>query len=307
MSELSRSLTRRSFPDKSPIYTKYVESLPRRPYCKNEITGKRLIRPAEQAVKFLHLQPNTDFVWRWMVFDIDSPESFTAHEDHRCPPPTYIALNRENGHGHAGYLLETPVTAFTTSSAKARSFYLDVQRGMTFRLGADTAYTGDLTKNPLHPHWETAWLAQIPHRLDVLNDCLSKEDKRRRERDVEVGMGRNVTLFDSVRARAYKQVLKAKKAGLTMPQFQSHLEREAVWTNSTFALPLPFTEVRSICRSVASWCWEEFTVAKFSHIQRQRALVPWKGVVTLKDTKPWEAAGISRATWFRNRSKPLLS
>jgi hypothetical protein len=237
-----------------------------------------------------------------MVFDIDSPTAFTAHEDRDCPVPTYIALNPANGHGHAGYLLETPVTSFTTSSSRAQSFYRDVQRGLCYRLGADTGYTGFLTKNPLHPQWQTAWLSVRPHRLDTLNDCLSADDKLRRPRDVEVGIGRNVMLFNAVRVKAYKEVIKAKKAGSSMGAFQSQLEGYAAGINGNFDNPLSPSEMRSVCRSIAGWCWEEMTMAKYSLYKSRCAKKRWEGVTLTKYSKPWEAEGVSRATWYRKRA-----
>jgi len=281
----------------------YVLSLPHRPYCTNRIGSNPIQMSAEKAIGYAHLTPNRKENYTWLTFDIDSPQSFTAHETGDCPPPTYIALNPANGHGHAAYLLDTPVLSYSTSSQKALRFLYDVKRGMTRRLGADMSYCGWLTKNPLAPCWETAWMATRPHRLDSLNDCLTKNDKRWMPRFEESSMGRNCTMFDSVRSYAYREVLKAKKAGISLQQFQSSLEGVASGVNATFSAQLTYPEVRSICRSVASWVWDEFTLTKFSALQKRRAQLRWMGHVPDASPKPWVLAGVSKATWYRNLAK----
>jgi len=287
--------------------SRYVDLLPRRPYCTNRIGPEPLMRRSDLAVKYKHLQFNPPGIIRWMVFDIDQPESFFAHEDRGCPPPTYISLNRANGHGHAGYLLESPVFTGTGHNETAVRFFEDVQRGMTNRMGADTSYPHFLTKCPLSTEWETAWIATRPHRLDTLNDCLDKNDKRRTVKFEQTAVGRNVALFDAVRSYAYKNTIKAKKSGISLQSFQSTLESVAGGVNADFAIPLTTAEVRGICRSVTKWVWNEFTPVKFSQIQSQRRMKGVDVAKTLKLTQPWVALGISQATWYRRRGTGCIS
>ena len=254
------------------------------------------------AAGYSMIQHNSPLLWQWLVFDIDHPDSYTRVEDSGCPPPTFIALNRDNGHGHLAYMLEAPVSAFSSSSRKAMKFYEDVERGMTHRLGADRGYGGFLSKNPLSSRWETDWQAAHPYRLDTLNDYLDPSDKRRPLTREPSAIGRNVTMFNAVRAVAYKHCLKFKRAGRSLSEFATMLREVAEGVNSTFPISLLHAEIKGIVRSVAKWVWDEFCLERFSAIQRTRVLKRWSTAPTLTALKPWESINVSRATWYRKQA-----
>lgn len=279
----------------------YVRSLPDRPYCTNLLGGRLHIRDASKAAGYAMIQHNSPLLWRWMVFDLDHADSYFQIEDRGCPPPTFVAINRDNGHAHAAYLLDTPVSAFAKSSRKAVSFYEDVERGLTHKMGADRAYSGFLSKCPLSSRWETDWQAVTPYRLDTLNDYLDKSDKRKAPIIERSAIGRNVSTFDALRAVAYRECLTFKKAGKKLEDFILMLRHVADATNCTFPLRLSNAEIKSLVQSVARWVWEKFSVERFSRIQRDRGLKRWSKTVTLTSTMPWLAAGVSRRTWERKR------
>lgn len=238
-----------------------------------------------------------------MVFDIDGDDAYFRPEERGCPLPTFIALNPANGHGHAAYLLEAPVSAYSTSSLKALKFFDDVQRGLTSKLGADRAYNGFLSKNPLSARWETVWQAQIPYRLDTLNDCLSKADKRKIPIAEPTAIGRNVTIFDAVRAVAYRHVLRFKQDGKSMDDFGDFLRDAADAANCAFPSRLAFSEIKGIVRSIAKNTWNYFSLERFREIQRERVNKRWSKAPTLTATKPWASEGISRARWYRKQNR----
>jgi len=242
-----------------------------------------------------------------MVFDIDSPNAYDRAEERGCPAPTFIALNRANGHAHLGYLLQSPVSAFDSSSRRAMGFYSDVERGLTHRLGADTAYPGFLSKNPVSETWTVDWQARIPYQLATLNDCLDKADKRRRPKQEVNGAGRNCTLFDTLRPIAYKQWRVLHKAGKTRDGLEHMLKVAAASTNATFPVPLTRAEVNGIVRSVARWVWNKFSAQSFSALQSARGKKAWSKTSTLTATKPWEAMGISRRSWYRHFGTKTIS
>lgn len=279
----------------------YLSKLPAKPYCTNRIGSRPLIRNASRALEFANIQHNTPMVWWWLVFDIDGEDSFTRAEDRGCPPPTFIAINRENGHGHAAYLLDAPVSAFAASSRRAMNFFADVERGLTRRLGADSAYAGFLSKNPLSPRWETAWQAMIPYRLERLNDCLTRADKRKTAERESSAIGRNVTLFDAMRDIAYRECLGFKKAGKSAEAFATFLLNAVEAVNLAFPVKLSHAEMKGIARSVSKWVWSVFNEQTFSAIQRARGKKSWSKTRTFSATKPWEAEGVCRRTWERRR------
>ena len=79
-----------------------------------------------------------------------------AEYKHVVPAPTITVVNRQNGHGHLLYGIDTPVRMETWGGRRAPARYLaDVERAMTVQLGADPSYSGFTCKNPLHRHWVT--------------------------------------------------------------------------------------------------------------------------------------------------------
>lgn len=280
----------------------YLQTLPERPYCTSRL-GRLLIRSASRAVGYSMIQHNSPLMWRWMVFDIDGDDSFTRAEDRGCPPPTFIALNPENGHGHAAYLLQNPVSAFEKSSRRAMRFFEDVERGFTYKLGADPAYASFLSKNPLSTQWKTAWQAAIPYQLETLNDYLTRADKRKAPKREESVFGRNSTVFDAMREIAYRQCLDFKKRGKSVECLSAMLCNAVEHINRGFPAALSHAEMKGIARSVAKWVWEKFSAKQFSALQQARGRKRWSKTVTLSATKPWEQHGISRRTWERRRKQ----
>ncbi len=279
----------------------YLRTLPERPYCTNRLGGRLHIRDRQRAAEYSMIQHNSPLVWHWMTFDIDSSDAFFHSEECGLPPPTFVALNRANGHGHVAYQLETPVLAFSSVGTKAMQFFADVERGMTRRLRADWAYPGFLSKNPLSDQWETAWMAAKPYRLDTLNDYLDPADKLRIDKGELSGVGRNIALFEAVRKVAYRQWLSVNKTGKMQGDFEIMLRDFADATNAAFRPPLSHAEVRGIARSITRWVWGKFSLAQFSAIQRARSEKRWSIKPTLTKVRPWESQGISRATWYRRQ------
>lgn len=288
------------------MYTpQYISTLPSRTSCCDALGAGMLLKRshADSAVTLRHLQPNAEYERKWMVFDVDKKGAWFLPDEVGLPTPNYIATNCATTHAHIGYLLETPVGVSGAHRDGPRRFYEAVYRGFSRRLGADPCYTGFLTKNPVHPHWLTDWRTNMPQRLDELNDSLSAEDKRWRPKtESESPIGRNCSLFDGLRAIAYKSVLKFKKAGDDLGGFREYLTKHAMALNAVFDRPLFTAEVAGIVRSVAKWCWKEFTLEKFSAIQSARVQKRWGAPIG----NPWVAMGISRRTWQRRKAAGTL-
>jgi hypothetical protein len=75
--------------------------------------------------------------------------------------------------------------------------------------------------------------------------------------------------------------------------------------NLDFTAPLSFAELRGIIKSVARFTWRNFSLERFSEIQSKRGIrgmaSRWVGRTSLDESRPWEADGISRRTWFRRQ------
>ena len=78
-----------------------------------------------------------------------------------------------------------------------------------------------------------------------------------------------------------------------------------------FLEPLPYSEIKATAKSIAKYCWKRDTYHYNEFIYRQ-ALKGSKGGKVSKrkpvpdseqSLKPWEELGISRATYYRRKSK----
>ena len=185
-------------------------------------------------------------------------------------------------------------------------FYGAVERGIARRIGADRGYVGLITKNPVHVHWQAEWRREEPYTLAELAHCLVFEDMRPDPTIATTfGAGRNCTVFDELRAIAYREV--RRFAGKSLDQFKARLEHVALGINQQFPQALQLSEIRSIVKSVAGWTWRHFNPERFSARQsflgKRANAKRWAGHVSAEKAKPWLAEGISRRTWYRRRRR----
>jgi hypothetical protein len=258
--------------------------------------------PKEQAKDFAYIQHNSPNVLKWLVFDVDNPDSFERIEESGLPAPNFITFNRQNGHAHVGYGLDSAVYCFDQKGLRALSFASDVERGITRRLGGDWSYGGHLCKNPLSSRWETAWPASRLYPLETLNDWLTPADKAKHFN--LAGLGRNASLFETLRRQAYTLWFQHYKAGGNQASFAARIEHLAEGVNKQFANPLSSLESRGIARSVARWINKHFSPEGFRSRQSTRAKMRWSKTTPLSQSRPWEAEGICRRTWERRRKCP---
>jgi hypothetical protein len=326
--------------------------IPSKPYCADVLDEGLRIRSRSAVLLRRHVQINGPASFAWMPHDIDHPHAYYAHDDANVPQPNVIMINPQNGHAHSAYLLANPVARHSASRIAPLRYYGAVERGIARRLDADRRYTGLITKNPLHADWHVEWRREEPYTLPELADWLFDRDMAP-DPSVEttLGAGRNVMVFDQLRALAYREVLQSKRdaaGSVGLAAFRARLEAVALGINRQFPKALGLPEVRAIAKSVAKWTWARFTLEKFSSVQSYRAKARtrrneamvreisegsdpthrsmsaaslagslkrsartarrlWAEPRHLYEARsharqrPWEAAGVSRATWYRRR------
>jgi hypothetical protein len=277
--------------------------LPRRPYCADDPHEGLIALPTHIATTKSHIQLNPAHLKHWLVFDIDTPRAALSWELAHLPPPNWISVNTRNTHAHCGYLLEIPVIAGRNGHEKPLSYLAAIEAAYRLKLRADPAYKGFVCKNPLHSTWNTWFLHCHAYSLGELAEWVSLSAASMTMPD-QVGVGRNVTLFDVLRKWSYHMALTYKSAGASREQWVRALLHEAEGLNSKFDTPLAFPEVRAISKSIAKWTWRHFTPERFREIQRSRAEKRWSKPrpTSLEQSKPWKTLGISRRTYF-NRKK----
>jgi hypothetical protein len=206
------------------------------------------------------LEINPPSLVSWLVFDIDRDNAAFAWQDvFGLKAPHLAIINQDTGHAHLWYKLASPVCRSNAGRIKPLEYLAAIQRTYTSLLGADPGYAGLVTKNPLHPAHGLLIFRPLskPYALSELASNVDLLPKPRKSEVVQ-GLGRNCTVFDTVREWAYKAI-----SGYWRPDGISHwkkaLRSECKAINQTFQKPLPESEIRAISDSIASWTWKRMT------------------------------------------------
>lgn len=283
-------------------------SIPRRPYCSNNLEQGLIIRPGACALEHLYIQPNPPTSRRWLIFDVDHPGAVLTWDDAHLPPPTIITINPENRHAHILYGLAVPVVTTEAGRGAPVRYAAAVEAAYSERLGSDAGYAGLITKNPFHSGWSTL----TPGKLYELGELAEWVDlsSRRARREV-VGLGRNCTLFDDLRHWAYSHLEKHQG---DFDSWLRALQRRAGALNA-FPQPLPIREVAGIARSVGRWTWKRYRGRlpdeQFSAKQAARGRRGGRPITAgLPGHRPWEDMGLSYDQWrkhitLQNKMKAL--
>jgi hypothetical protein len=246
------------------------------------------------------------------LFDIDRSSAASAWEDADLPPPAWTSINRINGHAHSAWGLRAPVLTSGLGARDAPMRYLcAVESLMRERLQADQGFSGLITKNPAHPLWMTLRGPCMVYDLAELAEHLPGLEKHipKRGRVDNVGLGRNVTLFDTLRQWAYKAIRKHWGGGLQgWNAWLSECNSRALTMNADLfgGKLLDGREVWHIARSVGRWTWQHTTEEGFSAWQSVQGAKGGRPRTTTAEGNPWEAEGISRRTWYRRRQSGVL-
>jgi hypothetical protein len=131
----------------------------------------------------------------------------------------------------------------------------------------DWAYAGQLTKNPIHPSWETIYGSNTPYELKQLVTIHTpRQMPRKPER--AAGLGRNVTMFDTARTWAYRAWWHHRTG--TMNAWDKIVLQYCHHINTQFAAPLPLVEIQATSQSISRWIWRNFDETKFRALQAHR-------------------------------------
>jgi len=289
------------------------DRLPRRPYCSDDLSKGLRIRSLGQALNKPYIQINPPHLRVWSIYDVDREGGGLAWEVANLPPPSWAAINRENAHAHLVWGLSAPVLVDSPNMRQAPLRYLcAIEAAFRTKLNADVGYSGLITKNPAHPLWLVLRGPRIGYELRELADYVDLPKHLPKRKPEEVGLGRNVALFDWLRHYAYKQIRYYKGDVRNFVVWQSHLNNKALERNGEFMYPLDRREVWYIVKSVSKWVWRRFDIEasdrRFRALQaaRGRASGEARRQGSISESQPWLAEGISRATWYRRRRSGLI-
>ena len=289
-------------PKQQPQLELFSQRLPRKPYCTDDLSAGLFIRRAMRAIEKRYIQHNGPTHKYWLAFDVDRPHATFEWQDLNCPAPHITIQNPENGHAHLLYGLSVSVRTAADGSTAALRFAAAVEHALAIKLKADIAYSGLIVKNPLHHEWKVNAFQSELYDLHWLADWLDLSSYSDRRKNLpDYGLGRNYGLFERLRKWAYKAI---RQGWPDYEQWLMACEDRATAYND-FASPLPAAEVRHTAKSVAKFVHRNFNAAAFSQWQsnngKRSGAARRKGSIT--EAKPWEAFGVSRATWYRRYKK----
>jgi DNA-directed RNA polymerase specialized sigma24 family protein len=238
-----------------------ADRLPRRPYCSDDLSTGLRIRSLAQALTKPYIQLNPPHLRVWSIFDVDREGAAFSWEQANLPPPSWAAINRENGHAHLVWGLAAPVLVDGQNMRLAPLRYLcAVEAAFRAKLDADSGYSGLITKNPTHPLWRLLRGPRIDYELSELADYVDLPRHLPKRKPEEVGLGRNVTLFNWLRHFAYRHIRHYRSGVRNYVIWQAYLNSKALERNGDFQYPLDSREVWYIVKSVAKWTWRRFDI-----------------------------------------------
>ena len=291
----------------------FTSKLPSKPYCSDDLSYGVKVRPKHIALLKRYIQPNHPYYTQFFVFDLDYP---TAYVDYfysmtGVPTPNLIVENPENGHAHYIYELKTAIYKTDASKPKPIQYGNAVYNALRGVLNADVGYTGLITKNALHKHWRTHVLREQPYTLDQLSEHLeltSKQINKPIAPDEAVGLGRNCCVFHTVRKWSYVEIRKFR--GSIYSKWLDTVIAECLKVNGQFTDPMSYNEVKGIAKSIARWTWKRdpHCYAMFIERQSMKGKKSKRGAKpdSARSMKPWEAMGISRAWYYKQKKKGFL-
>ncbi|MEV7899476.1 replication initiation protein [Streptomyces cyaneofuscatus] len=232
--------------------------LPLRPYATNRLQEgiRRERRPVAMTRRYVEANPSA--LSNLLVVDVDHSDAVlrAVSSVGSHPLPNAVVENPVNGHAHAVWALAEAVTRTEYARRKPLAYAAAVTEGLRRALDGDAAYSGLMTKNPLHVDWSTEWLHGGLHTLGGLEEALSDHMPPVRWRETKrfrtniTGLGRNCSIFETARTWAYREVRHHFGSPDTL---HTAIHAEVHTRNAEFTEPLPTVEARAIANSIHRW------------------------------------------------------
>lgn len=232
--------------------------LPLWPYATNQLSEgiRRERRPVAMTRRYVEANPSA--LSNLLVVDVDHSDAVlrAVSSVGSHPLPNAVVENPVNGHAHAVWALEEAVTRTEYARRKPLAYAAAVTEGLRRALDGDAAYSGLMTKNPLHMDWSTEWLHGGLHTLGGLEEALDGHMPPARWRETKrfrtniTGLGRNCSIFETARTWAYREVRHHFGSPDTL---HTAIHAEVHTRNAEFAEPLPGVEARAIANSIHRW------------------------------------------------------
>jgi hypothetical protein len=240
------------------VESQFYNGLPKMAAVCNSFADGVEVKHRKMAVNFSNIEHKPKQLIRSLCFDVDSENSLYQWHDNNCLEPNWIAINPENGHAHYGYLIKDPVSNGLKSRIKPIAFVDAIERGMTVKLGADLAYSGFMTKNPMHDKWDVLTGEENPYALNDLADNVPLVWKTKKDQAEDLSeLGRNSTLFAQCRFWGYRNAERYKQTS-NYESFYNAVKAVCDHHNMQFHSLLPESEVKNVAKSIAQYSFYKY-------------------------------------------------
>ena len=189
------------------VIERFIKHLPEKVQSTDDFEYGIKYRKKEKALNYIYIGLN-HLYRKYIVIDIDKPQSAFLWEEKKLPPPSIITINPKNTHCHYLWEIKTPVIYTENGRVKPQQYFENTDLALTTILNADKGYTGYITKNPIHNTWKiiTHHTSYEIEDFGEYIDVFSHKKQRKCKSIAESGEGRNVTLFNILREWAYVRV-----------------------------------------------------------------------------------------------------
>lgn len=120
----------------------FMDNLPKKPYCSNDLSQGLLVRPKEIAVNFKYLQANSPYYQHYLILDLDYDAVMAEilYSKTGTPLPNILVENPENGKAHLLFHLKTPIYTTDASRPKPIIYANAILRRLQTLFDADLEY-----------------------------------------------------------------------------------------------------------------------------------------------------------------------
>ncbi|HLS02820.1 MAG TPA: replication initiation protein, partial [Beutenbergiaceae bacterium] len=131
----------------------------------------------QTALKRRYIEANPQAISNLLVVDIDKEDALLRSIwDRDKWRPNAVVENPANGHAHAVWALEEPITRTEYARAKPLAYAAAITEGLRRSVDGDKSYSGLITKNPEHDHWNATWWTETLYTLPQLEEHLTGND-----------------------------------------------------------------------------------------------------------------------------------
>ena len=244
--------------------------------------------------------------WATLTLDCDNRRDLIDLAD--LPPYNWIVWTPRGA--HLTWCLSSPVGKHRAARPEPERYLSRVAEYYHAHVAADPAFNG-MGRNPTNENQKTSWGATEPYGLQQLSSVIPFNWKR--PKVAQTAVGRNVCLFQS----GCKWAGRSENRGLAvLPALYSILPR-VLDIHGEGHPPHVFAddEIAGIARSIERYrekwarhgwhapAWIERQAARGRMGKGKPRQASLYDQLNNEDARPWQADGVSRRTWYRDRGR----